>query len=82
MIEGYTDSTGLASWNQILSEKRARSVEAILLKLGVRQDRIARVKGYGALYPVASNKTFRGREKNRRVEIVISTPQGAFKKNR
>lgn len=82
MIEGYTDSTGLASWNQILSEKRARSVEAILLKLGIRQDRIARVKGYGALYPVASNKTVRGREKNRRVEIVISTPKGAFKKNR
>lgn len=82
MIEGYTDNTGLASRNQILSEKRARSVEAILLKLGVPQDRIARVKGYGALYPVASNQTVRGREKNRRVEIVISNPQGAFKKNR
>ena len=82
MIEGYTDSTGLSSWNQTLSEKRARSVEKTLLKLGVNQDRIARVKGYGALYPIASNKTVRGRKKNRRVEIVISTRQGTFKKNR
>jgi flagellar motor protein MotB len=31
---------------------------------------------------VASNKTVSGREKNRRVEIVISDPTGAFKKTR
>ncbi len=82
MIEGYTDSTGHAAYNRRLSEKRAQAVEAALRKLGVGSDRIARVKGYGALYPVASNKTARGRQENRRVEIVISDSTGAFKKNR
>ena len=82
MIEGYTDSTGHAAYNRALSEKRAQVVKAALLKMGVGRDRIARVKGYGALYPVASNKTVQGREKNRRVEIVISDPTGAFKKDR
>ena len=82
MIEGYTDSTGRAAYNRTLSEKRAHAVEAALRKMGVGPERIARVKGYGALYPVASNKTARGRQENRRVEIVISDATGAFKKNR
>lgn len=82
MIEGYTDSTGRAAYNLRLSEKRAHAVEAALRKMGVGPTRIARVKGYGALYPVASNKTARGRQENRRVEIVISDATGAFKKNR
>ena len=82
MIEGYTDSTGRAAYNRMLSEKRAHAVEAALRKIGVGATQIARVKGYGALYPVASNKTVRGRQENRRVEIVISDATGAFKKNR
>ena len=82
MIEGYTDSTGGAAYNRTLSDKRAHAVEAALRKMGVETTQIASVKGYGALYPVASNKTARGRQENRRVEVVISDATGAFKKNR
>jgi len=45
MIEGYTDSTGRASWNRTLSEKRARNIEHALEKMGVNPNRIASVKG-------------------------------------
>jgi outer membrane protein OmpA-like peptidoglycan-associated protein len=82
MIEGYTDSTGHPSYNMRLSEKRARSVEAALEKMGVGSDRIASVKGFGERYPVADNGTAEGRQDNRRVEIVISEPNGKFLKDR
>ena len=82
MIEGYTDSTGKESVNRVLSEKRAENVELALLSMGLNRHVIAQIKGYGSRFPVASNKTVRGREKNRRVEIVISDASGSFKKER
>lgn len=74
-IEGYTDSTGSADFNQQLSESRARAVQLQLIQRNIASDRIE-VAGYGVLYPVASNATASGRQLNRRVEIVISDPSG------
>lgn len=71
MIEGHTDSTGSAELNQSLSEKRAGSVMEYLLKQGLNADALA-ARGLGMDKPVAENTTAEGRQKNRRVEIVIS----------
>ncbi|MGZ3185120.1 MAG: OmpA family protein [Telluria sp.] len=71
MVEGFTDSTGTAAHNQVLSERRAQSVRDALVGMGVDASRIA-MRGYGQKYPVASNKTAADRQLNRRVEIVLS----------
>jgi len=73
LIEGHTDSVGSASLNYGLSQRRAQSVKSALLGRGVSFDRIDTV-GYGKDRPVAGNDTAAGRQQNRRVEIVISTP--------
>ncbi|MEI7455137.1 MAG: outer membrane beta-barrel protein [Nitrosomonadales bacterium] len=67
-VTGYTDSTGSKKLNQKLSEKRAASVKAFLVKKGVAADRIT-AKGAADANPVADNKTKAGRAQNRRVEI-------------
>jgi outer membrane protein OmpA-like peptidoglycan-associated protein len=69
-IDGYTDSTGDASYNFTLSEKRAESVKGYLMREGVMGQRM-HVTGYGATQPIASNDTAAGRAENRRVEITI-----------
>jgi outer membrane protein OmpA-like peptidoglycan-associated protein len=74
-IEGYTDSTGADSFNQKLSEDRANAVRQALRNDGIDSSRIE-VTGYGEAYPVASNDTSSGRQRNRRVEIVISDENG------
>lgn len=71
MIEGYTDSTGSAELNQSLSEKRAGSVMDYLVKQGLDSNSLAS-RGFGMDKPVADNATTEGRQKNRRVEIVVS----------
>jgi outer membrane protein OmpA-like peptidoglycan-associated protein len=70
-IGGYTDSTGSADFNQTLSQKRADAVMAYLMSQGVNSD-IMGAEGYGPSNPVADNSTAAGRQKNRRVEIVVS----------
>ncbi|WP_111498343.1 MULTISPECIES: OmpA family protein [Marinobacter] len=77
-VEGYTDSTGAASYNQQLSERRAESVRNSLMLEGIDSGRVE-VIGHGEDYPVASNDTSSGRQQNRRVEIVISDQQGMIK---
>jgi len=81
MIEGYTDNTGKAQYNKILSLRRAESVRDALVSDGINPQRII-TKGYGAKYPVASNKTSAGRQENRRVEVVVSDENGQFPKSR
>ncbi|MBX8485386.1 OmpA family protein [Pseudomonas cichorii] len=71
IVEGYTDSTGSASYNQSLSESRANSVRAALVRVGVDPSRIV-AAGYGKEYPVADNTSNSGRAMNRRVEVTIS----------
>lgn len=75
LVEGYTDSTGGANYNQELSERRASSVGNVLMEMGISQDRIT-TRGYGDADPVASNTTASGRQLNRRVEIVLSGDDG------
>jgi len=77
-LEGHTDAIGSDAHNQRLSEQRAQSVKSWFIeKEGLRNMSFA-TKGYGASRPVAPNKKPdgsddpEGRQKNRRVEIVIS----------
>ncbi len=70
-VEGHTDSTGSADYNQGLSERRAASVRDFLAQQGIEWQRMMSV-GYGLTRPVADNSTRDGRAKNRRVEIVIA----------
>lgn len=69
-VDGHTDSTGEAAYNVWLSDKRAASVKKFLEDAGVGNARIS-TKGFGQTKPVSDNKTPEGRQKNRRVEVVI-----------
>ena len=69
-IEGYTDSTGKKQKNIELSQNRADAVKVYLIQGGIDQSRLES-KGYGPENPIASNKTRKGRELNRRVEINL-----------
>jgi len=69
-VEGHTDSTGDAPFNQILSVERARAVKDALMAAGVPADRIVS-DGLGETQPVANNDTRDGRQANRRVEIIF-----------
>lgn len=72
-VEGHTDNTGAAAYNQDLSQRRAESVRQILInRFGLSADRVEAV-GYGEERPTASNDTAEGREQNRRVVAEIST---------
>lgn len=73
-IVGYTDNTGKVDYNQLLSEKRARSVYDYLRAQGVAANRMT-YEGMGVHDPVASNSTEAGRALNRRVEIIILPSQ-------
>lgn len=68
-IQGHTDSTGPASYNLKLSERRAHSVASYLESKGVSATRIT-TKGFGEAKPVASNATSQGRAQNRRAEVI------------
>ncbi|MCX7881760.1 MAG: OmpA family protein [Brevinematales bacterium] len=74
VVSGHTDSVGNATYNQKLSELRAKAIADYLLQRGVSQDRISYI-GYGDTKPVATNATAEGRAKNRRVEIKIITKE-------
>jgi outer membrane protein OmpA-like peptidoglycan-associated protein len=70
-VEGHTDSTGGDELNQTLSEQRADAVRAYLIQQGLSTDSIT-AKGFGKTLPVADNSTPAGRQKNRRVELIVS----------
>ena len=70
-IEGHTDSVGGDDFNQQLSERRADSVRDFLAEQGVPGSNIT-ARGFGKMQPVASNDTPEGRQRNRRVELVVN----------
>lgn len=69
-IAGHTDDKGSKSYNQKLSESRAKSVSDYLLSNGIDNTRYS-IKGYGELKPIEKNDTEENRAINRRVEIII-----------
>lgn len=70
LIEGHTDAKGSDTYNQELSENRAKAVTEYLTNQDVQNNRITAV-GYGETQPVADNDSEAGRQENRRVEVAI-----------
>jgi outer membrane protein OmpA-like peptidoglycan-associated protein len=77
-IEGHTDGDGSDKYNLKLSDDRSKAVLQYLMDHGIDKGRLA-AKGHGKAKPIASNDTDEGKEKNRRVEFLI-TEQDAIKK--
>ena len=69
-VYGYTDDTGPESYNQQLSEKRARAVRDYLVEAGVPTE-IIETEGFGELSPALHLKTRQARQRNRRVVIGV-----------
>ena len=67
----YTDNVGSDEVNQKLSEKRAETVRGYLVGEGLADSAVTS-SGFGKTTPVADNGSAAGRQKNRRVEIVVS----------
>ena len=70
-IEGHSDNSGKAEVNQTLSEQRANAVRDYLVTQGLQAGSLS-AQGLGTNNPVADNSTAEGRQKNRRVEIIVS----------
>ncbi len=71
VIEGHTDSTGPAAYNQKLSQRRANAVADVLVnEHGIDRARL-QAKGFGESDPIASNDTAEGRAENRRVMATL-----------
>ena len=71
-IEGHTDNVGTNAYNAKLSLARAGAVRAFLLTRPELGGRSIGVEGFGASRPVAPNDTDEGRQRNRRVEILVT----------
>ncbi|MNJ15093.1 Peptidoglycan-binding protein ArfA [compost metagenome] len=71
-IDGHTDSTGKAAYNEQLSLRRANSVAKVLTLVGMRPENVE-TRGLGSSEPVASNASRAGRMENRRVAIVVAS---------
>ncbi|MGB1270517.1 MAG: OmpA family protein [Endozoicomonas sp.] len=69
-IDSHTDSIGSDLINRKISEQRARNIHGFLLGLGVPAEKLL-MRFHGERYPVASNRSEAGRDKNRRVEIQL-----------
>jgi outer membrane protein OmpA-like peptidoglycan-associated protein len=70
-VEGHTDSVGSDEYNQTLSENRGQAVLQYLTQQGMPAGSVSS-KGLGESQPVSSNDNAKGRQENRRVELVIS----------
>jgi outer membrane protein OmpA-like peptidoglycan-associated protein len=70
-VEGHTDNVGTVAYNNNLSTRRASNVKDFLVTQGVAADRLSS-EGFGFTKPVASNATKEGRQKNRRVDLVVA----------
>lgn len=68
-IQGHTDNVGNATYNQKLSQKRADSVKAYLVKKGVTEGRLVS-KGYGMAQPLLPNTSEANKSLNRRVQFI------------
>jgi len=69
-LSGHTDDIGSTTSNLLLSKKRAEAVKSVLINRGVNANNVI-VKYYGETKPIESNTTNEGRQRNRRVEMLI-----------
>ncbi len=69
-IDGHTDSTGTADFNQTLSERRANAVRDYLQSVGIEVDRLE-TRGFGMSSPIARNDTDEGMAVNRRCQLTV-----------
>jgi len=69
-IDGHTDNVGEYNYNMSLSKKRAESAKKYLVSKGVDGNRVA-TEGFSFSKPIASNATQEGRDKNRRIEVIL-----------
>jgi len=70
-IEGHTDSRGSDAYNQVLSDKRAKSVMDYLVGKGIDAARLTSA-GFGESKPVVANDSAANMAKNRRVDLVVT----------
>jgi outer membrane protein OmpA-like peptidoglycan-associated protein len=75
VVQGHTDSLGSEESNLELSAVRARAVEGYLISRGVDPERVTSL-GFGESAPVASNADDWGRQKNRRVDVLLKAKSG------
>lgn len=78
VITGHTDNVGQMSFNQQLSEQRAKSAASYLIKNSISAERIL-TTGRGSEQPIASNETESGRAMNRRIVVDFYNPTNAAK---
>ncbi len=75
VIEGHTDDRGAASYNEDLSDRRAKNVAKVLVEeFGIADSRVSS-KGFGESSPITTNDTAEGRAANRRVVAVVSAQE-------
>lgn len=71
-IDGHTDNSGTAEHNQALSLARAQSVAMVMTQSGFADSHLT-TAGRGESSPIADNDSEAGRQRNRRVNIIISS---------
>jgi outer membrane protein OmpA-like peptidoglycan-associated protein len=77
VIEGHTDNIGNDTFNQVLSQRRADAVQSYLVaREGISSSRLT-AAGKGESSPIADNATPKGRQQNRRVEVIIAEVSAA-----
>lgn len=74
-VEGHTDDTGTAHYNQQLSERRAQRVADLLVRSGMAADQVS-TRGWGNSKPLPMAQGQGARRENRRVAIIIPAPVG------
>jgi OmpA-OmpF porin, OOP family len=67
-VSGHTDNVGEDAPNQVLSERRAKTVAGYLASKGV-DAKLLSTKGFGESAPIGDNATAAGRATNRRIEF-------------
>jgi outer membrane protein OmpA-like peptidoglycan-associated protein len=72
-VSGHTNNIASAEYNMGLSKRRAQSVKQALVEGGIPADRLD-VSHHGLTKPVADNTTAEGLAKNRRVELLLDSP--------
>ncbi len=75
VVEGHTDTTGTPEYNQWLSDRRAKAVLKMLVEDHQIDPNQVTAVGFGQDRPVADNDTGAGRERNRRVDLVLAAPE-------